>query len=89
MAINVSADYLCTFAMLKTTPLVFSVGLSLTIPFSVVAEFWRKTAVHTAVIAGAIVVIASFVVIGLDNSRKRHGPDENKNEMEMVVTRDL
>ena len=79
MAITVSADYLCAFAMLKTTPLVFTVGLSLTIPFAVVAEFWRKTAVHAAVIAGAIVVIGSFVVIGLDNSRER---PENKNEIE-------
>ena len=87
MAITVSADYLCIFAMLKTTPLVFSVGVSLTIPFAVVAEFWRKTAIHTAVIAGAIMVIASFVAIGLDNSSKR--PDENKSEIEMVVTRDF
>jgi solute carrier family 35, member F5 len=87
MAITVLNDYLCIFAMLKTTPLVFSVGLSLTIPFAVVAEFWRKTVIHAAVIAGAIVVIASFVVIGLDNSRKH--PDENKNEIEMGATRDL
>jgi len=87
MAITVINDYLCIFAMLKTTPLVFSVGVSLTIPFAVVVEFWRKTAVRAAVIAGAIVVIASFVIIGLDNSRKR--PDEDKNEMEMVATRDL
>ena len=70
MAIAVSADYLCTFAMLKTTPLVLTVGLSLTIPFAVVAEFFRKTAIHATVIAGAIVVIASFVVIGLDNPKK-------------------
>jgi solute carrier family 35 protein F5 len=87
MAITVLNDYLCIFAMLRTTPLVFSVGISLTIPFAVVVEFWRKTAVHAAVIVGAIVVLASFVVIGLDNSRKR--PDVNKNEIEMVVTRDL
>ena len=87
MAITVLNDYLCIFAMLKTTPLVFTVGLSLTIPFAVVAEFWRKTAVHAAVIAGAMVVIASFVVIGLDNSKK--SPDENKNEIEMVPARDL
>lgn len=87
MAITVLNDYLCIFAMLKTTPLVFTVGLSLTIPFAVVAEFWRKTAIHSVVIAGAIVVVASFVVIGLDNSGKR--PDENRNEIEMVTTRDL
>ena len=71
MAITVINDYLCIFAMLKTSPVVFTVGLSLSIPFAVVAEFWRKTEVHAAVIAGAIVVIASFVIIGLDNSRKR------------------
>jgi solute carrier family 35, member F5 len=87
MAIAVSADYLCTFAMLKTTPLVFTVGLSMAIPFAVVGEFWRKTAVHAAVTVGAIVVVASFVIIGLDNSRER--PDENKNGIEMVVTRDV
>ena len=86
MAIAVSADYLCTFAMLKTTPLVFTVGLSLAIPLAVVAEFWRKTAIHAAVIVGAIVVVASFVIIGLDNSKER--PDENKNGIEMVVTGD-
>ena len=70
MAIAVSADYLCTFALLKTTPLVLTVGLSLTIPFAVVAEFFRKTTIHATVIAGAIVVIASFVAIGLENPRK-------------------
>jgi solute carrier family 35 protein F5 len=86
MAITVSADYLCIFAMLKTSPLVYTVGLSLAIPFAVVTEFWRKTTVHATVIVGAIVVAASFVIIGLDNSRKL--PDENKNEIEMVVTRD-
>ena len=70
MAITVLTDYLCIFAMLKTTPLVFTVGVSLTIPFAVVVEFFRKTAIHGTVIVGAIVVIMSFVVIGLDNTRK-------------------
>jgi solute carrier family 35, member F5 len=58
------------FAMLKTTPLTLAVGLSLTIPLAVVVELWRKTAVHAPVIVGAIMVVASFVVIGLDNSRE-------------------
>jgi solute carrier family 35 protein F5 len=56
--------------MLKTTPLVFTVGTSLTIPFAVVTDLFRKTPVHGTVVIGAIVVVMSFVVIGLDNSRK-------------------
>lgn len=44
----------------------------------------------TAVIAGVIVVVlASLLIIGLDNSEELERPDENKNGIEMVVTRDV
>jgi solute carrier family 35, member F5 len=69
MAISISTDYLCIFAMLKTTPLVFTVGISLTIPFAVVVDFLRKTPVHGTVVVGAIMVVASFVIIGLNNRK--------------------
>ncbi|KAF8898624.1 hypothetical protein BD779DRAFT_1484858 [Infundibulicybe gibba] len=52
MAITLSSDYLYVLAMLKTTPLVVTVGLSLTIPLAVLA----------------ILVLASFVVVGVYNS---------------------
>ena len=71
MAITISSDYLCTLAMLKTTPLVVTVGLSRTIPFAVAGDFLRQTPIRGTVIAGAIVVISSFVVIGLSNSKDR------------------
>ena len=68
MAITISADYLCVLAMLKTTPLIVTVGLSLTIPFAVVIDILRKTAIHGTVVAGALMVVMSFVFIGLDRS---------------------
>ncbi len=35
MAITLSSDYIYVIAMLKTTPLVVTVGLSLTMPLAV------------------------------------------------------
>ncbi|KAJ7619142.1 hypothetical protein DFH06DRAFT_1235447 [Mycena polygramma] len=39
MVITLSSDYLYVLAMLKTTPLVVTVGLSLTIPLAVIGDF--------------------------------------------------
>ncbi|KAF8816466.1 hypothetical protein BYT27DRAFT_7077301 [Phlegmacium glaucopus] len=66
MAITILSDYLAALAMLKTSPLVVMVGLSLTIPIAVVADFLRKTPVHGTVIVGAMLVTMSFVGIGLE-----------------------
>ena len=54
MAITISTDYLCALAMLKTTPLIVTVGLSLTIPFAVVVDVLRKTAIHGTVVATSV-----------------------------------
>lgn len=69
MAITLSTDYLCLIAMLKTSPLVLTVGLSITIPFAVVTDLLRNTPLHGTVIAGAMVVLMSFVVLSLDSSK--------------------
>lgn len=75
MTITLSSDYLYVLAMLKTTPLVVTVGLSLTIPFAVVGDFIRGRRSSTKIILGALLVLISFVVIGVDN-RDEEGADE-------------
>ena len=67
MGITLSSDYLYVLAMLKTTPLVVTVGLSLTIPFAVVGDFIRGRPSSTKIIIGALLVLVSFIAIGVDN----------------------
>lgn len=69
MGITVSSDYFYALAMLKTTPLVVTVGLSLTIPIAVVGDFIRNRPSHGIVIAGALLVALSFVALGLEDSK--------------------
>ena len=38
MAITLSSDYIYVLAMLKTTPLVVTIGLSLTMPLAVLGD---------------------------------------------------
>jgi len=70
MAITLSSDYFYAIAMLKTTPLVVTVGLSLTIPVAVVGDFIRNRPVHGIVILGAVLVVLSFIALGLEDSRE-------------------
>ncbi|KIL70719.1 hypothetical protein M378DRAFT_155657 [Amanita muscaria Koide BX008] len=66
--ITFSSDYLYVIAMLKTTPLVVTVGLSLTIPFAVVGDILLGHTIYTQVILGAMLVMFSFVAVGIDSS---------------------
>ncbi|TFY83768.1 hypothetical protein EWM64_g233 [Hericium alpestre] len=70
MFITLSSDYIYVIAMLKTTPLVVTIGLSLTMPLAVVGDLWLHHPVKAQVIFGALLVIGSFVVVGLEDSRK-------------------
>jgi len=70
MTITFSSDYLYVLAMLKTTPLVVTIGLSLTIPMAVAGDFLLLRPVSAQVIAGAVLVFLSFVVIGVENSKE-------------------
>jgi solute carrier family 35 protein F5 len=56
--------------MLKTTPLVVTTGISMTIPVAVVGDFMINAPVRGQVIVGAILVLISFVTIGLDGSKE-------------------
>ncbi|KAJ3748240.1 hypothetical protein EV360DRAFT_97753 [Lentinula raphanica] len=68
MAITWSSDYLYVLAMLKTTPLVVTIGLSLTIPLAVVGDFFLSKPAQLQVLAGALLVLVSFVVVGVDDA---------------------
>ncbi|KAF8167994.1 hypothetical protein B0H34DRAFT_792654 [Crassisporium funariophilum] len=70
MAITLSSDYLYVLAMLKTTPLVVTVGLSLTIPVAVLGDFLRKRPSQGKVIAGALFVVLSFIAVGFEDSKE-------------------
>ncbi|KAJ7487717.1 hypothetical protein B0H11DRAFT_2014574 [Mycena galericulata] len=69
MGITLSSDYIYVLAMLKTTPLVVTVGLSLTIPLAVLGDFILGRFTRGQVIFGALLVLISFVVVGLDNEK--------------------
>ncbi len=75
MAITLSSDYIYVIAMLKTTPLVVTIGLSLTMPLAVLGDIGLQHAVKGQVVLGAALVLVSFVVIGLEDL-KIGGQDE-------------
>jgi solute carrier family 35 protein F5 len=74
----VTSDYLYVLAMLKTTPLVVTIGLSLTIPLAVLGDLILGKYTAGQVIVGASLVLISFVAVGMDDvnigSPKREGP---------------
>lgn len=69
MGFTLSSDYLYVIAMLKTTPLVVTIGLSLTMPLAVIGDFFLHKPVNFKVILGAAIVLLSFVAVGLEDSR--------------------
>ncbi|KAG6842565.1 hypothetical protein C0991_000091 [Blastosporella zonata] len=71
MVFTISSDYIYVIAMLKTTPLVVTIGLSLTIPLAVIGDLILGRAIRGLVLVGAVLVIAGFVMVGLDDSRIR------------------
>ncbi|KAA1468154.1 hypothetical protein DENSPDRAFT_833365 [Dentipellis sp. KUC8613] len=75
MAVTLTSDYIYVIAMLKTTPLVVTIGLSLTMPLAVVGDLWLQHPVKAQVVVGALLVLISFVVVGVEDSQKpREGP---------------
>ncbi|KAI1793881.1 hypothetical protein LXA43DRAFT_971541 [Ganoderma leucocontextum] len=75
MAITLSSDYIYVIAMLKTTPLVVTVGLSLTMPLAVLGDFFLGRPVKAQVVFGAVIVVSSFLALGLEDSR--HAEDHD------------
>ncbi|TFK57159.1 vacuolar membrane protein [Heliocybe sulcata] len=87
MAITWSSDYIYVLAMLKTTPLVVTVGLSLTIPLAVIGDFFLNKPSKGQVIVGAVLVIASFVVVGFVDESESHTEQVGTVEEEVLLRR--
>ena len=85
MAITLSSDYVYVIAMLKTTPLVVTIGLSLTMPLAVLGDIGLQHPVKGQVVLGAALVLVSFVVIGLDSK----SPPEKDEMLDQVDNRFL
>jgi len=68
MVITWSSDYLYVLAMLRTTPLVVTVGVSLSIPVAVLSDFMLNVPLHKQVLVGAALVLIGFIAIGTDGS---------------------
>ncbi|KAJ9098133.1 hypothetical protein QFC21_004462 [Naganishia friedmannii] len=68
MAITLSSDYLYVLSMLKTTPLVVTIGLSLTIPFAMAGDIIRgaSATITWQSLTGAALVIVGFGLMGLE-----------------------
>ncbi|CAE6431229.1 unnamed protein product [Rhizoctonia solani] len=70
MFITLSSDFIYVLAMLKTTPLVVTVGLSLTIPLAVAGDLFLGASTSAQAIIGAALVLLAFVAIGLEDQEE-------------------
>ena len=75
MFITLSSDFIYVIAMLKTTPLVVTVGLSLTIPVAVAGDFLLGRTVKLLSLLGALLVLGSFIVVGLEDSKNEENEE--------------
>ncbi|KIK47282.1 hypothetical protein CY34DRAFT_799438 [Suillus luteus UH-Slu-Lm8-n1] len=75
MLITVSSDYLYVIAMLKTTPLVVTIGLGLTIPVAVIGDYFLGKPAAAQVLAGALLVVMAFIAVGVENAKPSEGSD--------------
>ncbi|RXK41217.1 hypothetical protein M231_01367 [Tremella mesenterica] len=69
MGITLSSDYIYVLAMLKTTPMVATVGLSLTIPMALVGSlvlYGPTYHIPLMVFMGALLVLAGFGQLGYE-----------------------
>ncbi|KAG1689001.1 hypothetical protein DVH05_002884 [Phytophthora capsici] len=70
---NVLSDYLWARAVLLTSPTVATVGLSLTVPLAIVADFWFHGMLPTNVtLLASTLVISGFVLINVGTKQNQH-----------------
>ena len=70
MLITLSSDFIYVLAMLKTSPLVVTVGISLTVPLAVIGDILLAHPVKAQVVLGACLVVAAFAIIGVEDAKK-------------------
>ncbi|OQR83363.1 Drug/Metabolite Transporter (DMT) Superfamily [Achlya hypogyna] len=67
---NVLADYLWALSMLFTTPTVATIGLSLTVPMAIVADYLvRSTSPTVATWFAAAFVVGGFIMINITSKK--------------------
>ncbi|EGG11965.1 uncharacterized protein MELLADRAFT_46597 [Melampsora larici-populina 98AG31] len=59
------SDYLYMLAMLKTSPLVVTLGLSLTLPVAVLGDLIKGLSLQLTALVGAALVLSSFVLLSM------------------------
>ena len=64
---TVTGDLMYLIAMMKTTPLVVSVGQSLTMPLAVLGDFVLHGTASFLAILGCVIVLLSFGMLGLES----------------------
>ncbi|KAH8120400.1 hypothetical protein DFH11DRAFT_60215 [Phellopilus nigrolimitatus] len=69
MLITFWSDYIYVLAMLKTTPLLATIGLSLTIPLAIIGDFFLKIPTAPQAVFGAVLVLSAFILVGVENSK--------------------
>lgn len=75
MAITLTSDFIYVLAMLKTTPLVVTIGLSLTIPLAVIGDFFLGRYTRGQALFGATLVLISFIAVGVQGSESKADGD--------------
>ncbi|KAF8337114.1 uncharacterized protein EI90DRAFT_3044946 [Cantharellus anzutake] len=83
--LSVLASFLYVIALLKTTPLIVTIGSSLTGPFALLGDF-TFTGVNAGgqVIFGSLIIVTSFVILGVEDAMKERWKwaDENVTHVE-------
>ncbi|KAA8567931.1 hypothetical protein EYC84_008369 [Monilinia fructicola] len=83
------SDYCWAYAMLLTTPLVVTVGLSMTIPLSLVGQMWLNDQTSTGVYwVGALVVVGSFVFVNHESKEEEKPEPVGHRIIPIVVIED-
>ena len=77
MFITLTSDYLYVLAMLKTTPLVVTLGISLTIPCALIGDTFLAIRPTTQAVLGACLVLVSFVAVGIGGKK---APERSEGE---------
>ena len=79
------SDISWAYAMLLTTPLVVTVGLSLTIPLSLIGEMITYSQYSSAMYwVGAAIVVLSFLFINNESKEETAPPGEPEGEGSQV-----
>jgi solute carrier family 35 protein F5 len=78
---TVLSDYLWSLSVLLTSPLIATIGLSLTIPLAVVADaILRSADFGWAYLLGSAAVLVGFVMVNWEHKKTEHGAEAGGEE---------